>query len=202
MPKEGDILPDQTLWECQQCEAQVTDRRTGQQRRCSRRTCKLPRLCWQHLAQEGWIVQRTKLPFPGQGLFTTQPRTGSFLHYEGEPLTRQQIDQRYPGDMRANWVYCEGDQCRDARSTQSGLARWINAPCRKRQPRARPAGWNRKWEVANAKFASRPRGRPYTFPIKPLSGSRLPRVSRDNPQEVLANYSGAYWQAQGGAARC
>jgi uncharacterized protein len=124
---------NQTIRDCDQCAGTTA---TGA--RCSRRTCKLGRYCFQHLSKEqGLAVKNSTIPGAGQGLFTTKDitipankkRSGvPLIQYTGEQLTNAQHDARYGEDERGQYVLRLGpNRYIDARSTQASVARYANA---------------------------------------------------------------------------
>jgi uncharacterized protein len=164
---------NQTVRDCAQCSG-LTVKGT----RCTRRTCKLSSLCFQHLSKEkGLAVRTSTIPNAGQGLFTTKDvsipankrRSGvPLIQYTGEELTAAQHQQRY-GDEVGQYVLKLGPQkFIDARSTQSSVARYANA-CDK--PGAR--------KPCNARFS--------------VSGKLVAVKKLNKGQEVLTRYGKEYF---------
>lgn len=95
--------------------------------------------CWQHLKRdEGLRIKTSDVPGAGLGLFATRQirHRGHVVEYEGEDMTRKAVDARYPGP--ALYVYCKNNvQCRDARMTTSGPARFANDGIIRRRNNAR-----------------------------------------------------------------
>ena len=111
---------------CQQCTAQ----NSSNDNTCGNRTCKF-NLCWRHLARDfGLRVKQSRL-IPGQnGLFATRPfATGDIIcPYTGQELTRDEVEELYPGNTLAKYVACitGEDICVDATDTDSHVARYAN----------------------------------------------------------------------------
>jgi hypothetical protein len=128
------VMPGDEIRECARCAG-----KTKSGKRCSRNTCMIAKYCWQHVQSvEHFRVGPSTIVGAGRGLFSTRTirrkRGGNkkqdllLLPYEGEKLTRAQVNARY-GENNAEYVFCytnEGD-CVDGRSTQSCLARMVNA---------------------------------------------------------------------------
>jgi hypothetical protein len=106
--------------------------------RCTRRTCKIGRFCFQHLSKEvNLAVRPSTIAGAGQGLFSTKVvsipankrQSGvPLIQYTGEQLTSAQHDARYGADERGQYVLRLGpNRYIDARSTQSSAARYANA---------------------------------------------------------------------------
>ena len=115
-----------SLRECAQCNGQ-----TKKHAQCSRNTCKLGSLCFQHLkAQQGLAVKPSMLAAAGQGLFTTKKlnKNTKVASYTGDVLTLPQFEQRYGIDGHGPYAIQTGpNRFIDARSTQSSVARYCNA---------------------------------------------------------------------------
>lgn len=122
---------DQTIYEKAQCAAHT---KSGNQ--CKRNTIKYSKYCFQHAkAIEGLQIQPSKIPEAGNGLFAARDLPTNYkIDYarDIDKLSREEIEQRYPGDTLGQYVLCENQECWDARSTQAGLARYINS--RQRRP--------------------------------------------------------------------
>ena len=105
--------------------------------RCSRRTCMISNVCWQHLQSTlGLKVANSNLAGAGKGLFTLREikrRPGDdrsrdvfIIEYKGERLTRAEVENRYQGHV-GEYVLCpDAAHCIDASSTQSTVARYVN----------------------------------------------------------------------------
>ena len=115
-----------------QCMRCVAINRTGQQ--CSRRTCKHLAMCYQHIKNLGLEIKTSSIPGAGFGLFALVdiPKGAQIAEYFGELLTRDQIDERYGGDLgiapyavklRARGLYVDS-ACRRS------LASYINGASR------------------------------------------------------------------------
>lgn len=146
--------------------------------RCSRRTCLYSKYCFQHAQKKKHLsIKNSTIPRAGKGLFAAAdlPR-GTRIPYKGEMMTRQQVDERYPGDELGEYVLCFGrgrnQRCVDARSTQSGLGRYAND---NRGTRYR----------ANARFQDP--GRRERWPQIVLT-----RAVRKG-EEIFVAYGGDYW---------
>ena len=117
----------QSQYRSNQCVA-VADS-TGE--RCKLRTAR-GRRCFHHsLRDHNLRVKKSSVPNGGLGLYSgTKPiRKGrTITQYTGEPLSRAAVDERYPGDVTAQYVLCGSKRkCRDARRTdEPGLGRWAN----------------------------------------------------------------------------
>ena len=125
--------------------------------------------CWQHLRRDdGLRIKTSGIPGAGMGLFTARPiqRRGRVVEYEGEDMTMSEVDARYPG--AGLYVYCKNDtQCRDARVSTSGPARFANDGITRR--------------LNNARM---------------VSGSYDLRAKKRIPagKEILWDYGPTYWQ--------
>ena len=68
----------------------------------------------------------------GLGLYTAKPykKNQKIVDYTGENMSRAAINARYPGNVRGEYVLCDGDRpnsrCIDGRKTNSGAARFAN----------------------------------------------------------------------------
>lgn len=123
--------------DCQQCRS---DTKRGDQ--CLRRTCKLANLCWQHLkADYNLMVKKSEITGAGMGLYTTVPinvpmsqraRGKKIVQYSSPNAymasrSRAQINDLY-GTELAPYVWCKNsNECYDAKSTQSTVARYANS---------------------------------------------------------------------------
>lgn len=136
--------------------------------------------CWQHMAKKkGFKIATSTIPGAGKGLIARKAiQAGTRIDYKGERMTRQAVDQRYPGDTLATYVYCyehprtHRTECIDARSTQSSLGRWVNDPRGTRQR-------------ANAIWV-------HPTDTKNWPGIMLTRPLRPG-DEVLVDYGPDYW---------
>lgn len=171
---------DQTILECTRCRGR---RRDG--RRCTRRTCVYAKYCWQHTAKKkGFKIAASTIPQAGRGLIARKEiKAGTRINYRGERLSRAAIEQRYPGDTLGTYVYCYENprngrtECIDAKSTQSGLGRWVNDP---HGTRKRPnAIWVHPTDTHNW---------PGLMLVKDLKPG----------EEVLVDYGPEYWNEGGG----
>lgn len=120
------MVQSQSVKECQRCVS--TSAASGQ--RCKNRTCKAKR-CWQHLKRDkGLRIKQSTIPGAGLGLFATKriPRNTRIVAYEGEQLSRDQVEERYPGNTIGEYTLCGSNAvgCKDGRKTNSGAARFAN----------------------------------------------------------------------------
>ena len=97
--------------------------------RCKNRTARGTK-CWVHLKKENGLRVKTS-GVAGMGLFTTKKRKKKkqVATYQGETLTKQQVSARY-GNRTGQYVLCRNNrnECRDARKTTAGVARFANDP--------------------------------------------------------------------------
>lgn len=165
---------DQTVRECDRCNGTAAS--TG--RRCSRRTCKIAGLCYQHLrSAHGVEIKKSTIPGAGMGLFAARDivvRRGKptpILPYGGDPLTASQVKERYP-DASPQYVMCtSGDRCQDGRSTQSSAARYANGCDRRGQG---------LFSRCNSKFTG----------VGKLAATRTIKKG----EEILVRYGPEYWK--------
>lgn len=120
------------------CDRCTAPRKAGG--RCTRRTCKVGPMCWQHTRLlAGLAVKKSGLPGAGDGLYAHRafPARSFVSKYTGERLTPAEVNARYPGDAVAPYVLQVGrNRFVDARATNSGPARYAN-DCRAPDRRAR-----------------------------------------------------------------
>jgi hypothetical protein len=122
-----------TRVDCTRCTAE-----TAQGTRCTRSTCKYADKCWQHTKRDVGveIKKNPQHPERGFGLWASRDlRKGTRFRYARNHL--DEVEPHIVGQMRAQdkaYVFCNGGEtkCWDARSTQSGLARWANEVTRQR----------------------------------------------------------------------
>jgi hypothetical protein len=111
--------------ECGRC---IASTRAG--KRCKRKTRRIAEYCHQHLHMlQGLAVKPSKIPGAGLGLFTLAriQKGARIVRYEGEEISRDELDRRYPGDVVAPYALELGNGVIiDATSTQSGVARYAN----------------------------------------------------------------------------
>jgi hypothetical protein len=160
-----------SLRECTRCHGQ-----TKKHRRCKLRTCKIANDCYHHLRSgQGLAVKKSDIPNAGQGLFAakdfeTEQRV---TEYKGERLSQHQLDVRYPGNTIARYTIKTGNgNYIDARSTQSGVARYVNACDYPGQERP-----------CNAEFVERGNHRVYVETLHPV----------DRGEELLIAYGPEYY---------
>ena len=76
--------------------------------RCRNRTCRGDK-CWQHLKRDsGLRVRPSQIQGAGMGLWTTRrfKPNEKIGKYTGEWLTPAQLEERYPGNTRGEYVLC------------------------------------------------------------------------------------------------
>lgn len=106
--------------ECVRCTAT-----TSKRQRCSKSTCIYPGLCRQHFIQRhGLKLAPSSIPNGGWGLFTTKefPANSKIADYTGNIVSTREWNRNqssYGASLGPNRVI-------DARSTQSGIARYSN----------------------------------------------------------------------------
>ena len=97
--------------------------------RCRNRTCRGDK-CWQHLKRDsGLRVRPSQIQGAGMGLWTTRPfkPNEKIGKYTGERLTPAQLEERYPGNTRGEYVLCpNGGYCIDGKKTNSSTVRFAN----------------------------------------------------------------------------
>jgi hypothetical protein len=99
--------------------------------RCKRNTIVYANFCWQHARKEvGVKIEESKIDHAGRGLFAARNLPANTRISYARPqdfLTAAQLTARY-GDGLAQYGICNPAEtiCADARSTQSGLGRWVN----------------------------------------------------------------------------
>jgi hypothetical protein len=114
-----------SLRECVRCDSD-----TKKHERCSRRTCKLPAQCFQHLnSSQALAVRPSTIAGGGQGLFTTKglKKDTKVASYKGDVLTRPQLHARYANGHGDYAIQMGQNRFIDARSTQSSVARYANS---------------------------------------------------------------------------
>ena len=102
--------------ECVRCSANKVD---GD--RCTRRTCEYPEMCWQHFQKEHHLkLAKSHIRGADKGLFTMEDLTANqrIGEYTGE-ISRAPVRGPYVLEVsRGRYI--------DAKSTQSGIVRYIN----------------------------------------------------------------------------
>lgn len=141
------------------CDRCTATRKAGG--RCTRRTCKVGPLCWQHTRLvSGLSVKPSSIPGAGNGLFAFRDfrPSSTVTRYSGEALTAAQVEARYPGNTLAPYVLKVGrDRFVDGRATNSGPARYVNDCRRADRDAGHCPGNNAKLSrTGTVKFASRP----------------------------------------------
>jgi hypothetical protein len=129
------MAEDQTVYEKVRCAAH---NKNGA--RCKRNTIIYAKYCWQHARKEvGVNLEQSKIPHAGRGLFAARdlPANTRISYARAQDfLTEAELTARY-GHGLAQYGICNPAEtiCADARSTQSGLGRWVNhrASTEKRQ---------------------------------------------------------------------
>lgn len=168
---------------CERCTAELVNGR-----QCARTVCIGLPLCWQHLLSCRGYGRGLKIkdsPIAGKGLFAWSKIGGNdvvfkggdtIMVYEGERLTRAQLDQRYGKDDLA--PYAVGLNRED-----------IDAACRRGAGSIANGAFTK--QGANAKFDSRMEG-----------GVRVVRLRATknikHGQEVLVLYGDKYWDGPNG----
>ena len=157
--------------DCVRCSA-TTARGT----RCTRTTCIYPGMCYQHFqARNGLKLAPSGIPNAGLGLFTTrafQPFR-KIAAYTGDIVS----DDEWLEDPSDYGVDYDSDHTLDARSTQSGIARYANS-CRE---------IDRSSNLCRGNNAQLRTTRQNNI-ILETRGSRIPRG-----REIFANYGNSYW---------
>ena len=127
---------------------------TKSKKRCSRRTCVTPGLCWQHTAmEEGLRVKKSSIPGAGMGLFAAKdipPNRRIAQYAKKSPYMPAAVDStRLDDSHRYPYLWCtngNAKRCWNAQSTQSTIARYANGcdrPGNARVCNAKmvPSGW-------------------------------------------------------------
>jgi hypothetical protein len=154
--------------ECNRCEA---DTKGGNQ--CRVRTCKVGPKCWIHTkSQDGLQVKPSTIPGAGLGLFTTKDfGNNRYIDvYRGRDVSQYHLD--HP-DAFMPYTICHGNQCTDAKRTNSCPARYINDK----------RGTNRQY---NVRFTN-------AYPVRVKTIRAIPAG-----RELLVNYGRNYWNDNGG----
>jgi len=162
-----------TLRECVQCEA-----KTKSGRRCKRRTCTTPAMCYQHTdIKDGLRVKKSTIPKAGKGLFATKRfrRGAKIANYTGVIKNRQAYEK---DPTHGFGLALNRREVIDARSTQAGIARYAN-DCRRSNKRARNCKGN------NARLSTNTRAK--TGSIKALKTIKP-------GSEIFVNYGRDYWR--------
>jgi len=133
-------------------------------------------LCWMHAQRNlGLRVKESSRPNLGKGLFAVKPfvKNETIAMYTGEcPLTKQQIDLRYPG-VNADYVMCVNSKnCVDGRKTSSSYARYANH--------------SRNPVVRNAHLGGN------SCDSFKVYSTRNIKASKDSPQEIFVDYGKGY----------
>lgn len=120
-----------TTVDCVRCVA-----RTARGGQCTRSTCKYSDLCWQHTkSQRG--VQINSTNNRGMGLFASRNlKRGERFRYAREDDQVEYDETQTRDDIENAYTLCDRRICADARSTQSGLGRWVNE-VRRQRPNAK-----------------------------------------------------------------
>lgn len=146
-------------WDCRQCTTVTNGKR------CKRTTCKYSHHCWQHTQKrKGVTIQDSAIKGAGTGLFATReiPKN-SIVTYADKGrdfLTVSELQRRYPNPSRPpTYALCKNNRpdglCADARSTQSGIARYINHRPRSRANTSLHIGKKRGKPYAEARATKR-----------------------------------------------
>lgn len=175
--------------DCERCTGRTT---SGQ--RCSRTVCIGLPLCWQH-AKKVYGVRVGNSTLHGKGVFATISfsRGDWICPYNGEVVTRAQLDTRYPGDCLAPYGMCEDNRCEDGASRR-GLGTIANGE----GPRGRRIRTNAKTVkfARNYPISEHRRTRLEQYGVLPVHGSMWLIATRDIPQgtEIIQNYGEEYWE--------
>ena len=161
-------MVSQSIKECQRCTAN-TKRGT----RCKNRTCR-DDLCWQHLKKEKNLrIKKSQIPGAGLGLWTTRKFKPSerIGKYVGEKMSRDKVDERYPGNTRAEYVLCPtANHCIDARRTNVSAVRFAN-------------------DARGTRFKNNAMIRPRADVVRSKPQRGIPK-----DREIFLSYGTAYWQ--------
>lgn len=160
--------------ECVQCSAET---RKGD--RCKKSTCKYSEFCRQHTIKLFELVLRpSNIPESGTGLYTTKniPAKKRIAKYTGDIKTLEQYRENPSGYA----VAIPRGRVIDARSTQSGIARYANdcRPVNRREGHCR--GNNAKFSISTRK------GETSAWLV---STKRIPADS-----EIFVSYGRDYWR--------
>lgn len=110
-----------TVRDCVRCSALKAD---GTQ--CSRRTCTYSSKCFQHTKRDAGIeIRRSNIANADLGLFATRRfRRGEVIAPYGGVVVARNV---YGADPSGFGIHLNQNQVIDARSTQSGMARYANS---------------------------------------------------------------------------
>ena len=125
-------MADDTIRECKRCDAQ-----TNSGRRCRNRTCKYGIFCWVHHKLMNLAVKDSGIPGAGNGLFVYRAVASGtrIAQYTGKNVSSAEYGRRQHGAYGVTLQANNGRRTLDARSTQSGVARYAN-DCRPANRRA------------------------------------------------------------------
>ena len=126
----------QTIRSCDKC----TQCKPNNQN-CKRTTCTHGPQCWQHTIK--LVVKPSTIAGAGKGLYTnsstTIPADTNIVRYTGDKLNLQQLNERYPGNQLAQYVFkVKDDYYIDAVKSNAGLGRYANS---------RPGNQNAKFVI-------------------------------------------------------
>ena len=98
--------------------------------RCRNRVCLGAPVCWQHTRRDkGLRLAKSTIPGAGRGVFALGRsfRAGEIVcTYEGERMSKAQVDRRYPGDVTAPYTLCSpGGRCMDG-ACRRGVGSMLN----------------------------------------------------------------------------
>lgn len=161
-------MPGQSIRTCSKCLG-----RTKSGARCSKRAC-MGDYCWIHAQNQlGLRVKDSSIRAAGKGLFATKnfKRGDTIAKYKGECISRREMDRRYPGDMNADYGFCDGNNCVDAIRTNDGFARFAN---------------HKPWRHASSQITGT------TCDTFKLEATKNIRASKKHPKEIFADYGPDY----------
>lgn len=157
-------------------------KKPGTRKRCTQAVHHVYNLCDFHLREKfGIEVAPSQIPNAGLGLFARAPRTtrsrrkkaavipkdGIVCHYEGEVLTKKKLNERYPGDYIAPYVFVK---------TQGRRNVYVDGVCKRFAPAYINAALNRQ---SNVIFLS--------------DGSVVAKRNIYEGEELLIHYGTDYW---------
>lgn len=147
-PKQP-ATPCQSVKACAQCRQQKAN---GQ--KCKRNTCMYSPNCWQHTPD--LVIKQSTIPHAGKGLFTNKKTTITpdtiITTYAGDQLTKQQLDTRYPNDIKPQYaIQTKTGQYIDAVKTNACMGRYINTKPQANNARFAISHSSRKGATVNIK---------------------------------------------------
>ena len=170
-----------TVRDCVRCSAN-----TAAGSRCTRRTCKYPVMCWQHtIKHTGLKLMDSTIPGGGVGLFATKTFTAgeTIATYGGNIMTTaayNQTDSDYGIKINNGLVL-------DGKSTQSGIARYVNDCRRENRNAGHCTDTNAKLVIPNSAAGLARAGGVAKLKVKARNTIR-------EGDEIYASYGGiGYW---------